>query len=70
MRQGLKIRLNGTSCELPDSLTVADLLELRQLTDKQVAVEVNGEVVPRARHVDCQLHNGDELEVVSLVGGG
>lgn len=68
--QLLVIQLNGDRFELPGPCTVARLLELRNLTDKHVAVEVNGEVIPRARHDQCQLAEGDRLEVVSLVGGG
>lgn len=66
----MKIQLNGDACELPGPLTVAELLVLRELADKHLAVEVNGEVVPRARHAEFVLNEGDQLELVSLVGGG
>ena len=66
----MQIQLNGDALDVPGPLTVAELLVLRQLADKHLAVEVNGEVVPRARHGEWMLSEGDELEVVSLVGGG
>ncbi|MCA9175879.1 MAG: sulfur carrier protein ThiS [Planctomycetales bacterium] len=66
----MKIQLNGETVELPNSISVAALLELREINQRYLAVEVNGEVVPRARHGELLLCDGDRLEVVSLVGGG
>jgi thiamine biosynthesis protein ThiS len=51
-------------------MTVAALLAELGLSPRQVAVEVNQELVPRARHDLHQLAQGDQLEVVTLVGGG
>ncbi|HEX5500519.1 MAG TPA: sulfur carrier protein ThiS, partial [Thermomicrobiales bacterium] len=50
--------------------TVAALLGELGLEPKQVAVEVNLELVPRGRHAEHALAAGDRLEVVTLVGGG
>ena len=52
------------------SLTVAALLERQGLAGKRVAVERNGEIVPKSRHVSTQLEAGDRLEIVVAVGGG
>jgi sulfur carrier protein len=62
--------VNGRPEQLPDRLTVAQLLVRLKLPHKGVAVEVNEEIVPRARHAEHELAEGDKLEVVSLVGGG
>lgn len=62
--------LNGQPAEIEAGLTVAGLLELRQLAGKRLAVERNGEIVPRARHGETQLAEGDRLEIVVAVGGG
>lgn len=64
------VLVNGQPQELPAGATVADLLKLLGAADRPVAVEVNLELVPRARHADCRLQEGDRIEVVGLAGGG
>lgn len=66
----MKIRLNGEDREFADGITVAELLDKLKLTGKPVAVELNLELVTKARHTECRLTAGDRVEVVSLVGGG
>lgn len=61
--------MNGRSSEFRDGITVAELLVQLELLGA-VAVEVNEEVVPRRRHAEHTLCDGDRLEVVTLVGGG
>ena len=51
-------------------LTVSQLLEQLRLDPRQVAVEVNYELIPRVRHAEQVIHKGDRLEIVTLVGGG
>jgi sulfur carrier protein len=62
--------LNGEPTALESGFTVLALLEQRRLKDKRLAVELNGEIVPRARHADTVLAEGDILEIVIAVGGG
>lgn len=66
----IRITLNGQPEILDDGLTVLALLEQRGLVGKRLAVERNGEIVPRARHGDAVLAEGDQLEIVIAVGGG
>ncbi len=66
----VKIVVNGQPRELPQPATVAELLQLLQLPLRGVAVELNLQIVPRARHAEHVLADGDRLEIVSLVGGG
>jgi sulfur carrier protein len=66
----MKVSINGEWRELPDGLTVAALVNMLGVTAPQVAVELNLEVVPRARHAETAIRDGDRLEVVTLVGGG
>jgi thiazole synthase len=66
----LQLTINGEPKALPDSLTVADLLERLGLDRGQVAVEVNEAVVPKPRHGEHLLGDGDRVELVTLVGGG
>ncbi|MDZ4753968.1 MAG: sulfur carrier protein ThiS [Phycisphaerae bacterium] len=51
-------------------LTVADLLDRLQTTRGAAAVEVNRTLVPRRSHPERRLEDGDQVEIVSLVGGG
>jgi sulfur carrier protein len=66
----MNIVCNGEPRDVAENTTVAQLLELLGLEPRQVAVEVNLELVPRNQHRDFVLHAGDRLEVVTLVGGG
>ena len=61
---------NGQPRPLAPGTTIAALLAELQLSPRQVAVEVNLQLVPRARHAERLLADGDRLEIVSLVGGG
>jgi sulfur carrier protein len=62
--------VNGDAVEIPGGATVVDLLRHLGLDSGRVAVERNRRVVPRAEHVTERLADGDELEVVTFVGGG
>jgi sulfur carrier protein len=66
----MNILLNGKSQEVAALTTVAALLQQLELEARNVAVELNLDVVPRQRHADVTLHDGDRLEIVTLVGGG
>ncbi len=66
----MEIIINGVTETLVDGLSVAQLLEARGLAGKRVAVERNGEIVPRGRHAETQLSAGDQIEIVVAVGGG
>ncbi|WP_374339303.1 sulfur carrier protein ThiS [Methyloversatilis sp.] len=64
------IVLNGEPRPLRGVSTVADLLSDLALAGKRIAVERNGEIVPRAAHAATVLNAGDRLEIVVAVGGG
>jgi sulfur carrier protein len=66
----VKIVVNGQLRELQQPATVADLLRLLEIPLRGVAVELNLQIVPRTRHAEHMLADGDRLEIVSLVGGG
>ncbi len=66
----MQIQLNGEPRELPDGLTVADLLERLELTGRRVAVERNQDIVPRSQFAATCLVEGDCVEVVHAIGGG
>ena len=64
------IVLNGLTRRCAAPATVADLLRELALEGKRVAVERNGQIVPKSRHGDTLLADGDRIEVVRAVGGG
>jgi len=55
---------------LEPGANIAQLLEALELAGKRVAVEKNGEIVPRSQYADTRLAEGDALEIVVAVGGG
>jgi len=66
----MEVTVNGAVREVPDGLTVRGLVEHLGLTEGPVAVEVNREIVPRARHAEHPVAPGDVIEIVHFVGGG
>jgi sulfur carrier protein len=66
----IEITVNGERRQLEHALTVAQLLQRQGLAGRRVAVERNGEIVPKSRHGETALTAGDRLEIVVAVGGG
>ncbi|HEY4530502.1 MAG TPA: sulfur carrier protein ThiS [Luteimonas sp.] len=66
----MDIILNGEPRALPGPCTVLALLEANELAGRKVAVEVNGTIVPRSRHAEHALKDGDRIEIVHALGGG
>ncbi|MGY4516862.1 sulfur carrier protein ThiS [Lysobacter sp. HA18] len=70
MESSLNLQLNGEPRSVPASTDLLGLLELEGLGERRVAVEINGEIVPRSRHAGHVLHDGDRVEIVHALGGG
>lgn len=66
----IQLSVNGEIRRLDDASDVARLLERLGLGGRKVAVEMNGEIVPRSRYAQTPLTDGDRLEIVVAVGGG
>jgi len=66
----ISITVNGERRQFNGPLNCADLLARLELTGKRVALERNGEIVPRSRLPEQNLDEGDTLEIVVAVGGG
>ncbi|MCA9239170.1 MAG: sulfur carrier protein ThiS [Planctomycetales bacterium] len=66
----MQLNVNGQPRDAPEGCTIGDLLEALEVRTRGVAVELNREVIPRDQHATTRLAEGDELEVVTLVGGG
>jgi sulfur carrier protein len=66
----IQVRVNGAEHRFERPVEVSTLLATLNLVGKKVAVERNGEIVPRSAHASTVLADGDELEIVVAVGGG
>jgi sulfur carrier protein len=66
----IQVVVNGAPQRFDAPLAVSELVARMALTGKKIAVERNGEIVPRAAHGATLLADGDRLEIVVAVGGG
>ncbi|MBU1363741.1 MAG: sulfur carrier protein ThiS [Gammaproteobacteria bacterium] len=66
----LELKINGETRQFPAALTVTGLIEHLGYAGKRIAVERNGEIVPKSQHATTALVSGDQLEIVVAVGGG
>lgn len=66
----MTLTVNGQPKHAADGLTLAELVRELGLERNPIAVELNRRVVPRDRHGEVRLSDGDRLEIVTLVGGG
>ncbi|WCE94738.1 sulfur carrier protein ThiS [Acidithiobacillus ferriphilus] len=66
----MQILVNGVAREVPERMTVWALLAELGWAERRVAVECNGEIVPRSTHATVTLAAGDRLEIIQAVGGG
>lgn len=66
----MQIQLNGEAKTLPGPHTVAQLLDELGFNGRRLAVEVNGEIVPRSAYPSHALAPGDRVEIVRAIGGG
>ncbi len=67
---GIEVTVNGEPLLVPASATVADVLQRLSLDSSRVAVELNLLVLPRSEHSTRRLSHGDQMEIVTFVGGG
>ena len=70
MTSMISVTINGEPRRFDAPLNCAELIERLELTGKRVALERNGEIVPRSRHAEQRIADGDRLEIVVAVGGG
>jgi sulfur carrier protein len=66
----IQVMVNGAAHRLEQPVEVSALLATLDLSGKKVAVERNGEIVPKSAHASTVLADGDRLEIVVAVGGG
>ena len=66
----IQITVNGESVEIESAMTIEQLLDTVDVPPNYLAVELNADVVPREEYGDKIVKAGDDVEVVTLVGGG
>jgi sulfur carrier protein len=66
----IQVTVNGAAHRLEKPLQISALLQELDLAGKKIAVERNGEIVPRSAHASTVVADGDRLEIVVAVGGG
>lgn len=66
----MQLIINGEAQNFDTELTVTELLLQLDTADRRVAVELNGEILPRSKHAAHHLQDGDRLEIVHAIGGG
>jgi sulfur carrier protein len=64
------VTLNGAAQTCVAGSTLAELLVAAGYAGRRVAIERNGEIVPRSRHAETRLADGDRVEIVQAIGGG
>ena len=64
------MKVNGEQIILSEKIPLAELLQREGYSSDKIAVELNGEIVPRGRYASVILTDADKLEIVSFVGGG
>ncbi|MDJ0833018.1 MAG: sulfur carrier protein ThiS [Gammaproteobacteria bacterium] len=66
----MQVLINGESQTLEHDMTISALLQQSGLAGKRIAVEVNESIVPKSRHADTLLQDGDKIEIIHAIGGG
>tara|TARA_B100001564_G_scaffold357918_1_gene375276 strand:- start:627 stop:830 length:204 start_codon:yes stop_codon:yes gene_type:complete len=65
-----KIQLNGKKIVIKSNYSILDLLKKYKLSNKKIAIEHNGRIIPRVNYKKKLLKDKDKLEVVTFIGGG
>jgi thiamine biosynthesis protein ThiS len=66
----VRVTVNGEPRDLPDSITIAELVGQLGLSQRRIAVEVNRDILPREQYAAHSLRDGDAVEIVHFIGGG
>lgn len=62
--------INGAARPFPGVLTMQDLLCALEMENQRLAIELNGEILPRRLFPEVSLSDGDRVEIVHAIGGG
>ncbi len=65
-----KIQLNGKKISIKSDLSLLGLLQKYKLSNKKIAIEYNGVIIPKAKYKKKKIRNKDKIEIVHFIGGG
>ncbi len=65
-----KIQINGRKINIKQKINVSDLLKKYKLDKKKIALELNGEIIPKQMYKKKFVKNEDIIEIVHFIGGG
>jgi thiamine biosynthesis protein ThiS len=63
-------RINGKNVEIPQNVTILQYIEQQELNLSVIAVECNGDILPKSQYGEKVIKSGDVIEIVNFVGGG
>jgi sulfur carrier protein len=66
----MRLTVNGSELDLPSGADVPALITHLDLGARRLAVEINGEILPRSAYAQAVLRDGDRVEIVQAIGGG
>ena len=66
----MQVTINGEVQEIADGLTISLLIASLGIDQSQVAVEKNGDIIPKSTHANTAVEHGDAIEIVRFIGGG
>jgi len=66
----MELKINGVTSEFPESLTLQELLTLKNLAGQPMVIELNQAIITRILWNETKLKSGDQLEILRFVGGG
>ena len=65
-----KIQINGRKINIKQKINLSDLLKKYKLDTKKIALELNGEIIPKQMYKKKIIKNKDNIEIVHFIGGG
>ncbi len=66
----MTLTLNGESLKVADNLNAHDLIVQLGYENKRIALEINEAIIPKSKHAEFSLNEGDRIEIIKAVGGG
>lgn len=66
----MRATVNGNPQEITADMSITDLIRTLGLEGRRLAVEINGDIVPRSQHAERRIEDGDVIEIVHAIGGG
>ncbi len=66
----MQVQINGQSSKLSSRATALELIQQLGYENQRIALEVNEAIIPKSKHAEHQLKDGDKIEIIKAVGGG